>query len=222
MDGRRTYAGLRLVALLGFEVAAVGALHRAGGPYWARVGWSDLHGWLATVAPEEAVAAVVRLAALAGGYWLLGSTLLYLLARTARLPSLVRGVHWATLPAVRGVVDKVVAASIVAPMVLGGAVPAMASDAGVAVQVQVPSQSQDDARPPTLRRIPDQPPPAPASKEYTVVKGDNLWRISARRTGNRGVAPYWRKVIETNRPRLRSGNPNLIFPGERLELPPTE
>ena len=222
MDGRGTYAGLRLVGLLGFEAAAVGALHRAGGPYWARVDWADLHGWLDTVAPEDAVAAVVRLAALAGAYWLLGSTLLYLLARTTRLPALVRGVRWATLPGVRGVVDKVVAASIVAPMVLGGAAPAMASDSGVAVQVQVPSQSQDDGRPPTLRRIPDPPPAAPWSKEYTVVKGDNLWRISARRTGNRGVARYWRRVIETNRARLRSGNPNLIFPGERLELPPTE
>jgi hypothetical protein len=27
-------------------------------------------------------------------------------------------------------------------------------------------------------------------------------------------------VVEINRPRFRSGNPNLVFPGEVVELPP--
>ena len=231
MGGTRTHARGRLLALLGFEGTAVAALHRAGRPRWAQVDWADLPRWLETVPTEDAIVAVLRLTALGCAYWLLASTLLYLAASATRLPGLVRGVQWATLPGVRGVVDKVVAASIVAPMVLGTAAPAMAaSDAGVAVQVQVPSRPGDDAaRPPTLRRVPDsrtqaqpQPPPQPASGDYTVVKGDNLWRISARKVGNGNVAPYWSKVVETNRGRLRSGNPNLIYPGERVELPPTE
>ena len=221
MGGNRTHAGGRLLGLLGFEAVAVAALHRAGRPQWARVDWADLPGWLETVPAEDAVIAVLRLAALAAAYWLLGSTVLYLVARITQLPALVRGVQWATLPGVRGVVDKVVAASIVGPMMLGTAAPAMAADAGVAVQVQIPS-TPDGTPPPTLRRAPTPPPAQPASGEYVVVKGDNLWRISARKVGNRNVAPYWRKVIETNRPRLRSGNPNLIYPEERLELPPAD
>ena len=34
------------------------------------------------------------------------------------------------------------------------------------------------------------------------------------------VAAYWLRVVELNRHRLRSGNPNLVYPGEVVELPP--
>jgi nucleoid-associated protein YgaU len=61
-----------------------------------------------------------------------------------------------------------------------------------------------------------------------VVKGDNLWAIAAARLSDAAgpsadsdrVAAYWRKVIELNRPTLRSGDPNLIYPGEMISLPP--
>ena len=36
----------------------------------------------------------------------------------------------------------------------------------------------------------------------------------------RDVAPYWLRVVELNRHRLRSGNANLVYPGEVVELPP--
>lgn len=58
----------------------------------------------------------------------------------------------------------------------------------------------------------------------TVVKGDHLWKISARRLGddasNREISPYWRQVVALNTPRLRSGDPDLIYPGEIVEVPP--
>ena len=125
---RRGRAATTLVALVAFEGAAVVALHGIGGQRWARVDWSDIVGWLDATAPEDVAAAVARLVALGGAYWLLSTTVVYLAARVARLPRLVHGVGWATLPGVRGVVDKVVAASIVVPMFLGGASTAMASD----------------------------------------------------------------------------------------------
>src|SRR5688500_8985079 len=103
---RRGPAGLRLGALLAFEVAAVGILHRLGSSRRARVDWSDVRGWLDTVATEDAVVAALRLVALAVAYWILASTILYLLARATRLPSLARTVRWATLPGVRRVVDS--------------------------------------------------------------------------------------------------------------------
>ncbi|MFP3882670.1 MAG: LysM peptidoglycan-binding domain-containing protein [Actinomycetota bacterium] len=55
-----------------------------------------------------------------------------------------------------------------------------------------------------------------------VKKGDHLWKISARQVdGGAGeIAPYWRRVVEVNTPRLRSGDPDLIYPGEIVELPP--
>jgi len=36
------------------------------------------------------------------------------------------------------------------------------------------------------------------------------------------VAEYWAKVVQANRHGLRSGDPDLIYPDERIELPPTE
>lgn len=236
---RRGPAGLRLGALLAFEVAAVGILHRLGSSRSARVDWADVRGWLDTVATEDAVVAALRLVALAVAYWMLASTVLYLLARATRLPSLARTVRWATLPGVRRVVDSVVAASIVGPMTFGGAAPAMA-DPGVAVQVQVPAEPTTAPRyVPTAAG--DQPAPTPDAPApptvqpavgavYSVVAGDNLWTIAARKLAQETgrpeqalsdgeVAKYWSRVIEVNRDRLRSGDPDLVFPGEQIELP---
>lgn len=64
--------------------------------------------------------------------------------------------------------------------------------------------------------------------EVVVVEpGDHLWKISeaelARRLGRSAgageVAPYWRSVIAANRGSLRSGDPDLIYPGELITLP---
>ncbi len=60
-----------------------------------------------------------------------------------------------------------------------------------------------------------------------VEKGDHLWSISAkhleqrlaRRASEEEIAPYWRQVIDVNRDRLRSGDPDLIYPGETVLLP---
>jgi hypothetical protein len=66
-----------------------------------------------------------------------------------------------------------------------------------------------------------------------VRPGDNLWTIArdhlrgARSGGsgeptNREVAEYWAKVVQKNRHGLRSGDPDLIYPDERIDLPPTD
>jgi nucleoid-associated protein YgaU len=71
----------------------------------------------------------------------------------------------------------------------------------------------------------DTPEPAAiphASRRYTVRPGDNLWSIARATLGGAAdaeVAPYWDALIAANRSRLRSGDPNLIYPGEVLGLP---
>jgi hypothetical protein len=62
---------------------------------------------------------------------------------------------------------------------------------------------------------------------YTVARGDNLWSIADRHLQEtQGTAPstaaiasYWKEVIATNTSTLRSGDPNLIYPGELIQLP---
>jgi len=66
----------------------------------------------------------------------------------------------------------------------------------------------------------------PSSDGSVVVeRGDHLWKISARHLGPEAtegeVAPYWREVITVNTPHLRSGDPDLIYPGEVVRLPAT-
>jgi hypothetical protein len=59
------------------------------------------------------------------------------------------------------------------------------------------------------------------------VPGDNLWRIATTRLATQlgrapsdaEIVPYWQRVIATNRATLRSGDPNLIHPGELIALP---
>ena len=62
-----------------------------------------------------------------------------------------------------------------------------------------------------------------------VEPGDHLWKISAshleavleRPAEVEEIDPYWRVVMETNRDLLNSGDPDLIYPGEVITLPPT-
>jgi hypothetical protein len=68
--------------------------------------------------------------------------------------------------------------------------------------------------------------PAPRGPIHVVAPGENLWQIARATLASRGsppsneqVASYWRATVALNRATLRSGNPNLIYPGEAIELP---
>ena len=64
---------------------------------------------------------------------------------------------------------------------------------------------------------------------HTIRTGEHLWGIAATRLRELGVesgtpsnstiARYWARVVDLNRSALRSGDPNRVFPGERIILP---
>ncbi|MCP4306751.1 MAG: LysM peptidoglycan-binding domain-containing protein [bacterium] len=90
---------------------------------------------------------------------------------------------------------------------------------------QVPTAPVAEAPKPTpaIRAIATEP--SPTATKYTVVAGDSLWAIALREVGQgadgdaAAVTSYWRQVMAANRTTLRSGDPNLIYPGEIVTLP---
>ncbi|HEY8556614.1 MAG TPA: hypothetical protein VIM97_04620 [Actinomycetes bacterium] len=123
-----------LLGLLGLELAAVVGLHWLGRFQGLQIGWDAPVPWLLSSPVQDILAALLRTVALVMAYWLLASTLLYLLASLTRLPSAVRAVSWATLPVVRRVADHAVAVTLATSMVGGGTLgvagPALAADRG--------------------------------------------------------------------------------------------
>jgi hypothetical protein len=253
-----------LVALLTAEALTVVVLHGLGRVDGLGGPGSDPAGWLRSAAPEEVVAGGLRLAALAGAWWLLASTAAYAAAHLLRVPTAVRTLRWAVLPELRGWVERAVGASVLASVALGptgfGAGTASAGEPPPTIEVRdgravesipdpaaptptpptttppttappAPDPSPVPAEPPSPAAPPQSPAPEVASTPYVVATGDSLWTIAAghlaHATGRAvaalpadEVASYWVRVVDANRDALRSGNPNLIYAGEALELPP--
>lgn len=214
---------------------------------WIRVDWADPLRWLRTTETEAAVAALARLAGLVGVAWVLGSSLLYGLGRMLgwRVPRL----QWLSIGPIRRAVDTLVAGSLVVSTMAPAA--ALVDPATVPPPTNGPVEFVDPAYVPTpagSSNIPDStspgdapavstdPPPAPTrtatpdQAEVTVQPGDSFWILAARHLeAIRGhtptdaeVGPYWIRMVEANRHHIRSGDPDLIFPGEVVILPPLD
>ena len=240
----------RILVLVGFEIGSVATLVRLGDRDDLAIPWHDLGLWLDTTSPEIAIGAAVRLLALAAACGLLGTTLGYLLARLFRVPQLVAAFGAATLPVVRRNIDRALAVTVttavlIAPMARASAQeappqePAPTTNAGVGVQ---PPGTNSAGYTPTPAGLPTgrepvvtkdtEPPPIPGpatARSYVVRSGDNFWRIALADLSADGTAPdrgditpHWLRIIRLNEDRIRSGDPDLIYPGETITLPPTE
>ncbi|MGE5242198.1 MAG: LysM peptidoglycan-binding domain-containing protein [Bacteroidota bacterium] len=56
-----------------------------------------------------------------------------------------------------------------------------------------------------------------ATKIYEVVSGDSLSKIAKREYGD---AKLWTRIFEANKDILK--DPNKIFPGQKLKIPPQQ
>ncbi len=65
------------------------------------------------------------------------------------------------------------------------------------------------------------------SHEVVVERGDNMWNLAEEHLEqhlghaptNAEIAPHWLDVIDANSDTISSGDPDLIYPGEHLEIP---
>lgn len=59
-------------------------------------------------------------------------------------------------------------------------------------------------------------PTEPKPKTHVVKKGETLTKVARKYTGNNAK---WRELYEANKKNLKSGNADLIYPGEKLTIP---
>lgn len=235
--------------LTGFTLAGW-ILLRAGRMEWLRVDWSDPLAWLETSGVEVVLAALARLSGLAVVAWVLVSTVLYAGARLIGAGShqlawlsiaplrravdalLAGSLLLSSVGPARAMIDPETvptppAAESVDPAyvpVPAGWPPPPAPD-----PIPAPTPPASTPAPPGPGPVPAPPAPGPLRATNVVVRpGDDLWRLAAARlqtalgrvANASEIGPYWVEVVEANRARLRSGDPDLIFPGEELWLPP--
>ncbi len=253
----------RVIGLIVVEVVLVAVLHALARLDVFSIAWSDLSGWIEETAFEDVFGALVLLVALVLAYWLLLSTLSYLVASLSRRSAALGAVRWLTLPPIRRLVSRAVALSIAASAVAGPLGPAVANLAGDGAAPRVIVEIDESGRlrppgtgsaetgeeeppdiivPPHLQAGPEAEPVEPSPDEppavtwdgtiahsARVTSGDHLWNLSERHLervlgrsslDEHEIAPYWVRVIEANRASIRSGNPDLIYPGEVIHLPP--
>lgn len=231
---------IRDAAVLGACLAAAAYLRRLGSEPWAHV---DLNGpllWLARTPAEDVISALLRLAALGACWWVAGTFLAALLVRAVGWRPAIRVVDRVAPRLVRRLAQRLTGGALLATSILGPAVPAVAVGAGTppaTAEVFVPPGVGTDRAPgPTPQPHPSldtsAPPPGLSGEErrVRVRTGDHLWGIAraevARRRGvdplsvdPAEVAGYWQRVVQANAEHLRSGDPDLLFPGEEVLLP---
>lgn len=235
---------LGLVIILGSLIGATIVLHRLANAFPVSA--------VADGPLEVALGAATRLLGLAIAYWLLGSTVLYLLGSLTRIPGLPKTISRLTWRPLRRLIDGGLASTVAIAMALPvqasvapGYVPIPASDppaepSTTTVEMETTTTTTIADRPTVsppigILYLPIEPLPTtvatvsgPAEAEHVVVMpGDNMWLLAERRLGDllgrpaadHEIAPYWLAVIGANKDRIRSGDPDLIFPGEVLVLP---
>lgn len=186
---------------------------------------------------ESALLAFGRLAGLVLCGWLLVSHLLYTLAVITRAQWLAEVLRPITLPLVRRI-----AAGLATVTISLNTVSAVAQTTTEPPVVAVETSNlRTEATPtPNLQPMVEVEADEPCNAEeptgsysapltWLVRPGDHLWKIAGehlwivlnRQPTREEHARYWVEVIDAARPIIRSGEPDLIYPGEQIPLPPT-
>lgn len=222
----RTRAVGALVAIIGAAGASGVALHRLGSLSWLQV--EPSLDWLVNTPPGDAIPALVRTAGTWCAAWIAISTGIHLVSILLGMGRAIDLTGMLVLPAVRRIGRAALVGALAWPAVPAPAVP----PPPVVEPAPEPAGGRGlDPDWPGVARLPDPGKPAAGAPTAVIVApGDNLWRISERvlidagmaEPPSRQVARYWITVIEMNRHRLRSGDPDLIFAGEEILLPPLD
>lgn len=196
--------------------------------------------WVKNTETTIVVFTFIRVIAMYAIAYLIVATAICAVAHCTPWRRFIRIIDALTVPAARAFAVR--AASLSAASAL--ALPATTSHASASPDVPVlrhllPSENAPSpslptttnsvsASPPTLT---DLPPSVTSTRTHVVQRGENFWLIAQnqltsaleRPPTDGEVTAYWRQLVELNQHRLRhSEDPDLIFPGQLIDLPERE
>ena len=230
--------------------AVLAALHVAGRgaltppPLRSPSAWGT---WLAGREPVVAAFALLRLLALAGAWYLAAVTVAGAAVRLASRQRLVAAVDRVTLPPLRRLLAATLSVGLgtLTPAMAAAHPPSIAAAAAATTSVPGPTTTTNPTGggPPatlTMRQLQppaddspsavpaaDRPPPD-GGRTWTVQPGQCFWSIAeavlvearGRPVAAKDIVPYWRRLVDANRPALAdSDNPDLVFPGQVFTVP---
>ena len=241
---------LRLVGPLAFLAAAIAALTVMGRgalgvpPLFDRAAWGP---WVSSRDAVTVVFAGLRVLTLAAAWYLLGATLVGIVARLLRSARLIALADVVTVPAVRRVLQSALGVGFATAALAAGSgstvsLPARPVAAATMPAASAPATPADIAprapAPPIALPVDQPPPPADVAardpqhtkpRTWTARPGDHFWSIAEdvlarhrdRSPTDDEVAEYWERLVAMNRSQLvDAGNPDLILPGQEFVLPP--
>ena len=221
----------RLGAPIVLTVAVVVLL--ASGSVLAVPPWRGFGRWLAEVGAVEAAVSLARLAALFAVLVLLVLWAATAAAEAAGALRVAAAIDRVLPPMLRRVLGGVAGVGVAGSVLVAvGSGPSTSAAHGrppapvVATMAQVDVAVLQVDEPQATMQVLDEPTAAPEVGGWVVAPGDSFWSIAeevvAERLGRPGsdreVAAYWAPLVEANRSRLPTGDPDLIFPGQRLAL----
>lgn len=198
-------------------------------------------GEIANAPLEATLLAAGRWLGLALTLWLVASQVLYTATVLTRTDWLAEKLRPITLPLARKVAAGLASASITMSSLTTPAIAQPTPTTVVEADIErITAGLRQEATPtPTLQPLTQSRPTATAVLEpegsysrpltWLVRPGDHLWSISGEHLTivlDRAPTPeeharYWVHVIDAALPVIRSGDPDLIYPGEEVPLPPT-
>ena len=219
---------------------AIGLLGLAGDgaltpPPLAPATWAA---WAGQRDPATIVMALLRLLTLLLAWYLLGATLINVVARLLSATRLVAVAEVLTLPSVRRLLQGALGLGFVTAAAIGSAPtePIEGSIAAAPVVAQVTSDAAEMV-PLGDEAVEMLPVPTPAARQeheqpdrlWTVRPGEHFWAIAeqvlhqawGRPPSDAETTPYWERLVAANRDRLADpGNADFIRPGDEYLIPP--
>jgi hypothetical protein len=232
------WAGSMAAIVLGlFWLELLGAGDLAGPP----LSLDGAASWLEQRDTDVVVFSLLRLGAMAVGWYLLLITAVGGAATVLRLRRIAAAMNRLTVPFARGILGGVTLLGV------ASAPPPVAPPTPDSM-IELPPDTTAPRETATLRLLPDPAPPSPPPSEPTppsapdharqdidtpattwvVQHGESFWSIASelltdlhrRAVSEDEVAPYWRLLVELNRSRLVNPNDaDLLYVGQEIELP---